>query len=108
MRGPCGTLILKPAAARLRTLARLFATVFDQGVTASKPSMCNRRLPKPSFLVLDQSALSEITEIVAGRTFDQVNSELEQADFPGVIHAVNDRAERFVFALDLAPGSIDH
>jgi len=57
---------------------------------------------------LQQSALAEITEIVAGGTFDQVNSELEQADFPRVIHAVNDRAERFAFTLDLAPGSIDH
>jgi len=56
----------------------------------------------------DQSTFAEVAKIAARGTFDQVDGELEQANFPGVIYAVNDRAERFVFAFDFAPGAIDH
>ena len=56
----------------------------------------------------DQAALPEITKIVAGGALHQIDREFEEADFPRVIDPVNDRAERFVFALDLAPGAINH
>ena len=57
---------------------------------------------------LDQTAFSEITEITAGRPLDQVYGELEQANFPRVVHALYDRAEWFVFVLDLPPGAINY
>ena len=50
----------------------------------------------------DQTALAKFAEIAAGRTFDQIDREFQQAHFPGVIHTVNDCAERF--ALRSRPG----
>ena len=67
-----------------------------------------RRQRRSDRTQLQQAALAKIAEITARRTFDQIDRELEQAHFPGVIHALNDRAERFVCALDAAPGAIDH
>jgi len=57
---------------------------------------------------LDQTAFAKITEIAAGRALDQIDGEFQQANFPRVVHAVNDRAERFVFALYALPGAVDH
>src|ERR1700686_639163 len=43
----------------------------------------------------NQSAFAEIAEVSAGRAFDHVDSEFEQANFPGVIHTLDDGAKRF-------------
>jgi hypothetical protein len=56
----------------------------------------------------DQTAFSEIAEITARGTLHEVDGELEQTNFPGVVYAMYDRAERFVFVSDLPPGAIDH
>ena len=55
-----------------------------------------------------QTALAEIAEITAGGALHQVDGELEQTNFPRVVYALDDRAERFVFVFDLPPGAIDH
>ena len=63
---------------------------------------------RPERAVLDQTALSEITEIAAGRAFHEIDSEFEQTNFPRVINALNDCAERLVLAFDVAFGALDH
>ena len=60
------------------------------------------------YRISDQTALSEIAEITARGTLHQVDGELEQTNFPRVVYALDDRAERFVFVFDLPPGAIDH
>ena len=55
---------------------------------------------KPRFL--------KLAEITARGALHQVDGELEQANFPRVVHALYDRAKRFVFVFDLSPGAIDH
>lgn len=57
---------------------------------------------------LDQSAFSEITQIAARRSFDKIDGEFQQADFPRVIDALDDGAERFIRALDAMSRAIDH
>ncbi len=57
---------------------------------------------------LYQTALAKIAEITARGTLHQVDGKLEQANFPRVVHALYDRAERFVFVFNLLPGAIDH
>ena len=57
---------------------------------------------------LYQTALAKVPDIVAGRAFHQVYGELEQTNFPRVVHALYDRAERFVFIFDLPPRAINH
>ena len=57
---------------------------------------------------LNQTAFSEVAEVTAGRTFYKVYGELEKTNFPCVVYALYDRAERFVFVFDLPPGAIDH
>ena len=56
----------------------------------------------------DQPAFAKISEISARRAFDQIDGEFKQANFPGVIDALDDGAERFVCVLDATPGAIDH
>ena len=68
--------------------------------------LCRRLTQNP--YKLDQTAFSEITEITAGRTLYQVDGEFEQANFPCVVYALDDRAERFVFVFDLSSGAINH
>jgi hypothetical protein len=82
--------------------------MFEQGMTASQPSNVGWTAAQADVPCLQQTALSEITEIIAGGTLNHIDGEFEQANFPSVIHAMNDRAERFVFTFDFAPGSIDH
>ena len=57
--------------------------------------------------VSDQSAFSEITEVAARRSFDQIDGEFEQAHFPGVIDTLDHCAERFIRALDAMSRAID-
>ena len=57
---------------------------------------------------LDQTAFAKIAEITARGALYQVDGELEQTNFPRVVYALYDRAERFVFVFDLPPGAIDH
>jgi hypothetical protein len=57
---------------------------------------------------LNQTTLAEIAEITAGGTLNQVDGELEQANFPCVVYALNNRGERFVFIFNVLPGAIDH
>ncbi len=47
-----------------------------------KPTRETRALP-------NQSALAKVAEIAAGRALHQIDGELEQADFPGVVHTLN-------------------
>src|SRR5260370_13391661 len=44
---------------------------------------------------LNQSALSEVADVSAAGALDHVDGELEQADFPGIVYALDDGAERF-------------
>jgi len=57
---------------------------------------------------LQEAALSEISEIFARRALDQVDREFEQANFPRVVHTLDDGAERFVFIFDPMFRAIDH
>ena len=57
---------------------------------------------------LQQSAFAEIAEIAAGRALHHIDGELEQANFPGVVHTLNHGAERFVCVLHAAFCAIDH
>src|SRR6476620_3543108 len=50
---------------------------------------------------LYQTALAKIAEITARGTLHQVDGELEQTNLPRVVYPLYDRAERFVFILDL-------
>src|SRR5205823_3129717 len=56
----------------------------------------------------NQPAFAEIAEITAGRALDHVDGELEQANFPGVVHTLNHCAERFAGSLHAAFCAIDH
>ena len=67
-----------------------------------------RVVPRPQRDPSDQTALAKIAEITARGTLYQVDRELEQTNFPRVVYALYDRAERFVFVFDLPPGAIDH
>ena len=60
------------------------------------------------YRISEQTAFSEIAEITARGTLYQVDGELEQTNFPRVVYALYDRAERFVCVFDLPPGAIDH
>ena len=55
-----------------------------------------------------QTALAKIAEITTGGALHQVYGELEQTNFPRVVYAVDNRAQRFVFVFHLPPGAIDH
>src|ERR1700757_4588619 len=57
---------------------------------------------------LDQAAFAEIAEITAARALHHVDGELEQANFPCVVHTLNHSAERFVCSLNPAFCAIDH
>src|SRR5437870_10573020 len=50
---------------------------------------------------LNQSALSEVADVSAAGALDHVDGELEQADFPGIVYALDDGAERFVPVLNM-------
>ncbi len=50
---------------------------------------------------LNQSALSEVADVCAAGALDHVDGELEQADFPGIVYALDDGAERFVPVLNM-------
>jgi hypothetical protein len=95
MHGPYGTLILSPAAARLQVPARLSGRIFEAAVTVTPTR-------------LQQAALAKIAEITARRMFDEIDGELKQAHFPGIIDTLNNGAERFIGAFDAALGAIDH
>src|SRR4029077_16593326 len=95
MRGLSGMLILSLAAAHLRVPARLSRRTFEAAATLGPTQ-------------LQQAALAKIAKITARRTFDEIDRELEQAHFPGIIDTLNNGAERFVRALNAAPGAIDH
>ena len=80
------------------TQAHSFERIFEQGTTAAQAvARCS-----------DQTAFSEIAEITAGGALHQVDGELEQTNFPRVVYALDDRAERFVCVFDLPSGAIDH
>ena len=57
---------------------------------------------------LYQTAFAKVAEIAAGGTLHKIDGELEQANFPRVVYALYDRAQRFVFIFNLPPGAIDH
>src|SRR5437870_5778757 len=50
---------------------------------------------------LNQSAFAEIADVSAAGALDHVDGELEQANLPGFVHALDDRAERFVPVLNM-------
>src|SRR6266403_3290450 len=49
----------------------------------------------------NQPAPSEIAEVAATGAFDQIDGEFQQANFPGVVDALDHGAQRFFFAFDL-------
>ena len=66
----------------------------------------SRRLTRT--LYLNQTTLAKVAEIAARGALHKIDSEFEQTNFPRVVHALYDCAERFVFVFDLSPGAIDH
>src|SRR5437016_763943 len=50
---------------------------------------------------LNQSAFAEIADVSAAGALDHVDGELEQANLPGFVHALDDGAERFVPVLNM-------
>src|SRR5260370_39242477 len=50
---------------------------------------------------LNQSALSEVADVSAAGALDHVDGELEQADFPGIVYALDDGAERLLPVLNM-------
>lgn len=60
------------------------------------------------FPKLNQSALAEIPEISAGGTLDHIDGKFEQANFPGIIDSLNDRAQRFVRIFYAPFGAVDY
>src|SRR5882762_8658926 len=95
MHGLYGTLISSPAVAHLRVPAHLSGRIFEAAATV-RPTR------------LQQATLAKIAEITARGALDQIDGEFQQAHFPGVIHALDNGAESFIFALDAAPGAIDY
>src|SRR5438552_18768096 len=108
MRGHCGTLIWSSGAARSLTRVHLSGRVFEQGMTASQPSNVGWTAAQAVVPCLQQSARSKVAEITARGALHQVDGELEQTNFPRVVHALDNRAERFILIFDLPPGAIDH
>ena len=60
------------------------------------------------YRISNQTAFSKIAEITARGTLYQVDGELEETNFPRVVYALDNRAERFVFVFDLPSGAIDY
>src|SRR5260370_31470026 len=50
---------------------------------------------------LNQAAFAEVADVSAAGALDHVDGELEQADFPGIVYALDDGAERFVPVLNM-------
>src|SRR5262245_23721208 len=106
MPGLCGMLISRKAAARSPTQARSFGRIFDRRLSASQPSWVNGyRSVLPD---LQQTAFSEVAKIATRRTLHQIDGELQKANFPSVVYALNDRAERFVLVFDVSPCAVNH
>ena len=57
--------------------------------------------------VYNQTAALEIADVFASGALDHLDGELEQANFPGVVHPLDDRAIRFIGALHYPPTAID-
>src|SRR5438132_12269534 len=57
---------------------------------------------------LNQSAFAEIADVSAAGTLDHVDGELEEANLPGFVHALDDGAQRFVPVLNMRLGARDH
>src|SRR3982750_1778247 len=55
-----------------------------------------------------QPALPEIAHVTAAGTLDEVDGELQQAYFPGVVDALDHGAEWFFGMLDLPAGALDN
>src|SRR5439155_3212094 len=53
------------------------------------------------------SAFAKIADVSSARAFDHVDSELEQANFPSVVDALNNGAEGFVCVFDATLRPID-
>ena len=66
------------------------------------PTRETRALPR-----LNQTAPFEVADVFARGALDHLDGELEQANFPGVINALNDGAERFVCIFDATLCPID-
>src|SRR5438094_1942398 len=49
----------------------------------------------------NQSAFAEIADVSAAGALDHVDGELEQANLPGFVHALDDGAGRFVPVLNM-------
>ena len=49
-----------------------------------------------------------LVDIFSRRALDEIDCELEQAHFPGVINSSDDCAERFIRALDPVFSAIDY
>src|ERR1700730_9649170 len=90
----------KKSAARPASPACLCAKVFSAVRVAPRTTTVARRL--------NQSALAKIADVSTGRAFDHVDGELEQANFPGIVYALDDGAERFLLVFDLRFGAGDH
>jgi len=56
---------------------------------------------------LQQATLAKIAEITPRGALDQIDGEFQQAHFPGVIDALDNGAESFIFALDEATVEVE-
>jgi hypothetical protein len=58
-------------------------------------------------LPINQTAALEVADVFASGALDHLDGELEQANFPGLIHSLDDRAIRITGALHYPPSAID-
>src|SRR4029077_3096397 len=66
-----------------------------------------RERETPELPRLNQTAALEVADVFASGAFDHLDGELEQANFPGLIHSLDDRAIRIAGALHYPSSAID-
>src|SRR4026208_470676 len=104
MRGLCGMLISKMADPRSPMPAHSFARIKECRLPTRHDLTATQAVAPCS----DQTALSKVAEIIAGGALHEIYGELQQTNFPRVVYALDNGAERFVFVFDLPPGAINH
>src|SRR5437660_852295 len=57
---------------------------------------------------LNEPALAKVADVPAARALDHVDGELEQANFPSFVDALDDGAERFLSVFNVRLGARDH
>src|SRR4029078_12471291 len=87
------------------SVAQSSALVRSPDVSASRDDGRDRETP--ALPRLNQTAALEVADVFASGALDHLDGELEQANFPGLIHSLDDRAIRITGALHYPPSAID-